>query len=403
MGDLRLNEISYSGNGTGVLMLNGVNYTGVPQYTELTASGEFCSFETDVVVPLKKAIFDIDSSASSIKVTAQGPNFFNEDTELGRINDTTGQPQASSEVIRSKTFSPCIGGATYFVYVGSGLNIRVYFYASDESFISVTGDINNTSVTAPANAAYLKIRSTRDYGATYLGDVSINLTVNDHEYHPYVTPVSQTINLGTTRTGGFVTVSFDGGCSYDDGAGNVTALTAINPIMQVYGSNLVYCDTGDTEVIYRVNSGGIKPSSNLWGGLQMAIDILKAFTTSSGAADDYVTAVAGWGVSNKTVVDSIFEANTQYTVILAFENSSGGTVEANLKFVYSDNTEDYFNVSGSANTKYTRAFVSASGKTITAIKGAYMDGTAKIYYDESGLFEGVKTVDDFEPYNRYNS
>lgn len=28
MGDLRLNEISYSNNGTGVLMLNGVNYTG---------------------------------------------------------------------------------------------------------------------------------------------------------------------------------------------------------------------------------------------------------------------------------------------------------------------------------------------------------------------------------------
>lgn len=28
MGDLRLNEISYSGNGTGVLMLNGINYTG---------------------------------------------------------------------------------------------------------------------------------------------------------------------------------------------------------------------------------------------------------------------------------------------------------------------------------------------------------------------------------------
>lgn len=28
MGDLRLNNISYSNNGTGVLMLNGVNYTG---------------------------------------------------------------------------------------------------------------------------------------------------------------------------------------------------------------------------------------------------------------------------------------------------------------------------------------------------------------------------------------
>lgn len=150
-------------------------------------------------------------------------------------------------------------------------------------------------------------------------------------------------------------------------------------------------------------SGGIiKPTSNLWGGLQMAIDILKAFTTSSGAADDYVTATAGWGINDVTVIDSIFEEDKQYTVILAFENSASGTVQTNLKFTYSDGTDDVFNVSGSANTKYTQAFVSASGKTVTAIKGVYANGTAKIYYDESGVFEGVKTVDDFEPYNRYN-
>lgn len=250
MGDLRMNEISYSGSGTGVLMLNGINYTGVPQYTELTTSGSVCAFKSDAVVPIKKGTFNIDSSASSINVTVQGPNFFNEDTELGRINDTTGLPTSQTDVFRSKTFSPCIGGATYYVHVGCNKNIRVYWYDSANVFISVTNDICNASVTAPANAAYLKIRSTTTYGTVYLGDISINLTVNDHEYHPYVSPVTQTINLGSTRTGGSATVRFDGSCFYDDGNGNTTELTPISPIMQVYGSTLIYCNTGDSEVTY---------------------------------------------------------------------------------------------------------------------------------------------------------
>lgn len=403
MGDLRLNEISYSGNGTGVLMLNGVNYTGVPQYTELSTSGEFCSFDTDVVVPLKKAVFDIDSSASSIKVTAQSPNFFNEDTELGRINDTTGQPTGTMDVFRSKTFSPCIGGMTYYVYVGCGQNIRVYWYASDESFISVTNDVSNASITAPANAAYLKMRSTTTYGTTYLGDISIN-PVNDHEYHPYVEPVKQTINLGSTRTGGFVTVSFAGGCSYDDGAGNVTTLTAINPIMQVYGSNLVYCDTGDTEVTYRVayaSGGGGIPGCGYTlfkDGEFYNTDIMEieptTYTIEDGMIKVAQQSINGFVVSTSTLADP-------YIMVFTFEVTSNTSytqcgrcvVGGDLAAMVQSGTGRYSYNNSSSNANEERTI---SQKVSTGGQGVFLSvGGVEAYIKEIAIFPSSDSVDSY--------
>lgn len=166
---------------------------------------------------------------------------------------------------------------------------------------------------------------------------------------------------------------------------------------------LIYNGMEIADVTY--TSGGVEPTSNLWGGLQMAIDLIKAGLSSAGAANDYVSLTGSYTMNNRVCVDDIFEANKQYTFILAYENNStysGGSVTANLLFRYSDNTYDVLTITGkSANTKYTNAFVSAEGKTVVSIDCVYSWETAKIYYEESGVFEGVKTVNDFEPYNRY--
>lgn len=150
------------------------------------------------------------------------------------------------------------------------------------------------------------------------------------------------------------------------------------------------------------SGGSFAPTSNLWGGPQMAIDILKAGLSSASAANDYVSLTGSYAMNNRVVVDDIFEANKRYTFILAFANNStysGGSVTANLLFRYSDDSYDTLTITGGqANTKYTRAFVSAEGKTVSSIQCTYNWETAKLYYEESGVFEGVKTVDDFEPY-----
>lgn len=151
---------------------------------------------------------------------------------------------------------------------------------------------------------------------------------------------------------------------------------------------------------------GIKfPTSNLWGGLQMAIDLDKAGLSSAAPVDNYISLTGSYTMSSRTAVDNIFKENTQYTCILAYENNSaysGGNITANLAFSYSDGTTDDFVIPNStADIKYIHAFVSAEDKTVTKIICIYQWETAKIYYNESGVFEGVKTVEDFEPYNRY--
>ena len=131
------------------------------------------------------------------------------------------------------------------------------------------------------------------------------------------------------------------------------------------------------------NSGGsFIPTSNLWGGLQMALDILKAGLSSAGIGDDYVSLTGSYAMNNRVCVNNIFETNKQYTFILAYENNStysGGSVTANLLFRYSDNSYDTLTITGGqANTKYTHAFVSAEGKTVVSIDCTYNWETAKI-------------------------
>ena len=416
MGDLRLNEISYSNNGTGVLMLNGINYTGSkPEtYTELTTSGSVASFDTNVKIPLKEAVFEITSSTSEVNVRVGGINFFNEDWEVGGLSLTTGLPNSETNKIRSATFSPCKGGETYYIKVGSDQNVRVLWYDSTQTFISVTEDIKNTVAIAPVNAAYLKFRGTINYGLTYKNDVSINLPVTDTNYHKAVAPSTRQIDIGSTVSTGSVIVNPFGVCYYDDGQGNVTQVDQIAPIYQRYGDNLIYCDTGDTEVTYSKNDGFI-PSDNLWGGMVMAFDIARANPRWNGIGISnnntigrYITAEASAMPGTSVhVFDGPFKANTQYTFILKIQNDRvyGGdnVLYTNLRVHYTDGTDDNIVFSGkSANVWYTETFTSAAGKTIDYLYMAYQYGYSAFAVDECGIFEGVKTVDDFEPYNRYN-
>ena len=126
------------------------------------------------------------SGYTGLTLSQAGTNFFNEDWEVGGINDTTGRPNSDTNKIRSKTFFRIVAGLSY--YVAAPAPIRVLFYASDESFISETANIRNSVFTAPDNAFYAKMRGTVDYGTTYNFDISINYPATDTIYHAYTTP-----------------------------------------------------------------------------------------------------------------------------------------------------------------------------------------------------------------------
>lgn len=179
---------------------------GAGAMVEKTATGAVASFPDGADnLPLKSVVCAVralqsgsgDPSPANVRAISgftglnlynQIGNFWDEQWEVGTLNDTTGQPASSTTQIRAKNFSPCKGGASYYVKVGSGNAIRVFWYDASYNYLGQTQNIQNSTTTAPDNASYLKIRGTNAYGTTYGNDISINCPSTDTAYHAYVAP-----------------------------------------------------------------------------------------------------------------------------------------------------------------------------------------------------------------------
>lgn len=140
---------------------------------------------------------------------------------------------------------------------------------------------------------------------------------------------------------------------------------------------------------------------NVWGGealLQSFIDAnITGFTYDTTAKTLTYNAPA---MDGKNILSNFkFKENTQYTLILRGSNARNYNA-TNLRVWYSDGTNSIVSFpQAQANVKQTCVFTSPSRKTIDRIAGVNASGTVTLYYDECGLFEGVLTADDFEPYN----
>ena len=97
----------------------------------------------------------------------------------------------------------------------------------------------------------------------------------------------------------------------------------------------------------------------------------------------------------------IFKPNTQYTMILAGYNTGTSSAVLNLAMYYTNGTNSLFTFDSTATTKQTKAFVSAENKTLQSVVIYNRSGSNVLYYNECGLFEGVKTVDDYEAFDGF--
>lgn len=92
-----------------------------------------------------------------------------------------------------------------------------------------------------------------------------------------------------------------------------------------------------------------------------------------------------------------FKPNTQYTAIITANLVNAESNNNCLCFLYTDGTRD--SVVINSTTKTTYVVTSASGKTIKGFGMTYLTNKqAVMYYEESGIFEGVLTASDFEPF-----
>lgn len=146
----------------------------------------------------------------------------------------------------------------------------------------------------------------------------------------------------------------------------------------------------------------IRTGRNIFGGNLLRDGIKASIPTASDYADiraiDYAVTVPAYGSFTKAVgLDGKFKENTAYTFIVTLETTQSRST--NMRIYYTDGTHiNIPDVSG-INTKETKVVVTSPNKTVWSISRVYSDtSVTRVYYDESGLFEGVLTLSDFEQY-----
>lgn len=137
---------------------------------------------------------------------------------------------------------------------------------------------------------------------------------------------------------------------------------------------------------------------NIFGG-EFLRDTFKTAIPSANLGADYISFLSSSNAINALTypLRGKFKENTRYTFLFMVRKSSG--VSLNMRLSYTDGSYDDFTLSETASTKQLFTFVSDSNKTVNYIYKRNVGGTTYIYYNESGIFEGVLTADDFEAYH----
>ena len=135
----------------------------------------------------------VDSSYSGVRAWAR--NLWDEEWEVGTIDNETGQNQSGSSTWRCKNYIPIRPNTTLY-FLSPSSSLRYYWYDADKNFMGSETVANNTRV-VPPNVYYLKIRDVTAGGSTYLYNVCVNESDSQNgTYTPYHAP--DTLSLSFT-------------------------------------------------------------------------------------------------------------------------------------------------------------------------------------------------------------
>lgn len=101
------------------------------------------------------------SSITNINYKTTGKNIFDGEMELGSINWQNGEFEDNTNCIRSKNYTEVIPGQYYAFSNNRNYTHNVYCYDKNKQFISAEAVANNTSYQIPANAKYIRFRTTQ--------------------------------------------------------------------------------------------------------------------------------------------------------------------------------------------------------------------------------------------------
>lgn len=142
------------------------------------------------------------------------------------------------------------------------------------------------------------------------------------------------------------------------------------------------------------NEIGVKViGKNLFGGKAFADKIVELGGTLQ--ETDKMVHVSASAIRGKEVF--VFPDNSkQYTLIFNGKNTVSDTFFLNMLVEYADGTKT--NLIFKDNKKLVLTTI--KDKKIKKLVGIWQSGEVSFYYDQCGIFEGVITEDDFEPYKQ---
>lgn len=128
----------------------------------------------------------INNAATALETV--GFNQWDEVWELGSISPTGGNSSSSIQ-IRSKNYVPVFPSTQYYFYSGSAVIGRVCYYDANKNFVSVAYPTENTIITTPAGAYFMRFVMGKGTPAvtTYNHDICINRSDASRNgiYEPY--------------------------------------------------------------------------------------------------------------------------------------------------------------------------------------------------------------------------
>ena len=101
------------------------------------------------------------SSITNVDYKTTGKNIFDGEMELGSINWINGEFEDNANCIRSKNYIEVIPGQYYAFSNSRNYTHNVYNYDKNKQFINAEAVSNNTSYQIPANAKYIRFRTTQ--------------------------------------------------------------------------------------------------------------------------------------------------------------------------------------------------------------------------------------------------
>jgi len=181
------------------------------------------SFTTAYAKPLTRCLVNIKATGgngtpsapvpivgfSSANIYHTGANVWDEQTEGGSINASTGETKNDNNAIRSTHLCPCSPNAEYCLVKPAGTWLGIFWYDENENYISYYAFQSqaNKTQTSPSNAKFFKVAigNSAVPVTTYGNDTSINYPSTDTTYHAYnQSSDTHTIDLGQTVYGGYI-------------------------------------------------------------------------------------------------------------------------------------------------------------------------------------------------------